>query len=125
MPCALPALPFRLFVFIVASCFIPFFLDGKATCPYRGRSYIDGSLWDFLLSDNSDLVKCDGEACVVDYVSNGPGQQHTCKEQRLCLAAMGCRGACLCFALHSCPAAPNARTMHVLPACNQQALLRT
>ena len=27
------------------------------------------SLWDFLLSDNSELIKCNGEACVVDYVS--------------------------------------------------------
>ncbi|EFN59130.1 hypothetical protein CHLNCDRAFT_137944 [Chlorella variabilis] len=54
----------------MASAFIPFFLDGKATCPYRGRSYIDGSLWDFLLSDNSDLIKCDGKACVVDYFND-------------------------------------------------------
>ncbi len=27
------------------------------------------SLWDFLLADNSELIKCNGEACVVDYVS--------------------------------------------------------
>ena len=53
----------------VASVHIPFFLDGAASCPYRGRNYIDGSLWDFILSDNSDLIKCSGEACVVDYVS--------------------------------------------------------
>lgn len=70
----------------VASAFIPFFLDGKATCPYRGRSYIDGSLWDFLLSDNSDLIKCDGKACVVDYVSGwarrGVCQPDTRRRQR-------------------------------------------
>lgn len=55
----------------VASVHIPFFLDGAATCSYRGAAYIDGSLWDFLLSDNSELIKCGGEACVVDYVSGG------------------------------------------------------
>ena len=27
------------------------------------------SLWDFLLGDNSALIKCNDEACVVDYVS--------------------------------------------------------
>ena len=53
----------------VASVHIPFFLDGAATCAYRGRQYIDGSLWDFVFADNSNLLQCDGEACVVDYVS--------------------------------------------------------
>lgn len=109
----------------VATVHIPFFLDGNASCTYRGQSYIDGvcpaarpaasqracsepaclprrsaahppapplrrspsmlpcscslcvcpagSLWDFIMSENSDLIQCNGEACVVDYVSVARG----------------------------------------------------
>lgn len=49
---------------------IPFFLDGNASRTYRGQPYIDGSLWDFLLGDNSALIKCNDEACVVDYFND-------------------------------------------------------
>lgn len=51
----------------MASIHIPFFLDGNATRAYRGQRYIDGSLWDFFSGKNSDLITCDGEACVIDY----------------------------------------------------------
>ena len=34
---------------------------------YRGGNYIDGSLTDFLNSNNSDLLLCDGEALILDY----------------------------------------------------------
>lgn len=53
----------------MSSIHIPFFLDGNASYTYRGKSYVDGSLWDFLLSDNSELIKCSGKALVIDYVS--------------------------------------------------------
>lgn len=48
-----------------------FFLDGNPSSTYRGRTYIDGSVWDFLKGSNSHLITCDGLACVVDYVSGG------------------------------------------------------
>ncbi|KAL4430951.1 hypothetical protein ABPG75_006207 [Micractinium tetrahymenae] len=54
----------------MTSVHIPFFLDGAATHTYRGRQYIDGSLWDFIMSDNSELIKCGGKACVVDYFND-------------------------------------------------------
>jgi hypothetical protein len=44
---------------------IPWFLDGAATRQYRGKRYIDGSLFDFILGTNSDLINCGGEATVV------------------------------------------------------------
>jgi hypothetical protein len=46
---------------------IPWFLDGAATRQYRGKRYIDGSLFDFILGTNSDLINCGGEATVIDY----------------------------------------------------------
>lgn len=46
---------------------IPWFLDGAATRQYRGKRYIDGSLFDFILGTNSDLINCGGEAAVIDY----------------------------------------------------------
>lgn len=46
---------------------IPWFLDGAATRQYRGKRYIDGSLFDFILGTNSDLINCGGAATVVDY----------------------------------------------------------
>jgi hypothetical protein len=52
-----------------ASVHIPFLLDGKATCTFRGKQWMDGSLYDFFLGTNSNLLTCDGEAFVVDYVS--------------------------------------------------------
>lgn len=51
----------------MASVHIPFFLDGNPTRSYRGRAYIDGSLWDFVMSGNSKLITCEGQACVIDY----------------------------------------------------------
>lgn len=52
-----------------ASAHIPFLLDGNATCIFRGKKYIDGSLYDFIFGNNSHLLTCDGDACVIDYVS--------------------------------------------------------
>ena len=33
----------------------------------RGDRYIDGSLTDFINSNNSHLIHCDGEALILDY----------------------------------------------------------
>ena len=51
----------------LASAHIPFFLDGKATCNFRGQQCIDGSLSDFLTKGNSHLLQCEGNAFIVDY----------------------------------------------------------
>ena len=51
----------------LASAHVPFFLDGKATCDFRGQACIDGSLSDFLTKGNSALLQCDGNALVIDY----------------------------------------------------------
>ncbi|CAL5223367.1 g5872 [Coccomyxa viridis] len=51
----------------MASAHIPFFLDWRATAKYRGDRYIDGSLTDFINSNNSHLIHCDGEALILDY----------------------------------------------------------
>ena len=40
----------------------------------RGDRYIDGSLTDFINSNNSHLVHCDGEALILDYF-----QVHSCR----------------------------------------------
>jgi len=60
----------------MASVHIPFFLDGNASFTYKGKRYVDGSLWDFLSGSNSQMLTCNGEACVVDYVS-GSRAVHT------------------------------------------------
>lgn len=52
---------------LMASVHIPFFLDGRAAFSYKGRQYIDGSLWDFITGGNSKLLQCDGLACLIDY----------------------------------------------------------
>lgn len=52
---------------LMASVHIPFFLDGRAAFSYKGRQYIDGSLWDFITGGNSELLQCDGLACLIDY----------------------------------------------------------
>lgn len=48
--------------------------DGASTAPcatsaalHKGRWYVDGSLQDFVLWRNSDLLTCRGSAFVVDY----------------------------------------------------------
>lgn len=61
--------PLMILLLAVASVHIPFFLDGNATYNLNGVQYIDGSLWDFISGDNSELLKCDGAACILDYVS--------------------------------------------------------
>jgi len=53
----------------MASVHIPFFLDGRATCTYKGQRYVDGSLWDFFFG-NSELLTCNGDAFVVDYFND-------------------------------------------------------
>lgn len=54
----------------LASAHVPFFLDGRATCTYRGKQCIDGSLSDFLTKGNSALLQCEGSAFVVDYYAD-------------------------------------------------------
>lgn len=51
----------------LASAHVPFFLDGKATCTFRGQQCIDGSLSDFLTKGNSHLLQCGGKAVILDY----------------------------------------------------------
>ncbi|KAL4419027.1 hypothetical protein ABPG77_010014 [Micractinium sp. CCAP 211/92] len=68
----------------MTSVHIPFFLDGAATYTYRGRQYIDGSLWDFITSDNSELIKCGGKACVVDYFNDDQLQWNRLDFIKLC-----------------------------------------
>ena len=51
----------------LASAHVPFFLDGKATCSFRGQACIDGSLSDFLTKGNSALLQCEGNAFIIDY----------------------------------------------------------
>lgn len=54
----------------LASAHVPFFLDGRATCNYRGQECIDGSLSDFLTKGNSALLQCEGNAFIVDYYAD-------------------------------------------------------
>ena len=54
----------------LASAHVPFFLDGRATCNYRGKQCIDGSLSDFLTKGNSALLQCEGNAFIVDYYAD-------------------------------------------------------
>ncbi|KAL6782615.1 hypothetical protein ACKKBG_A07480 [Auxenochlorella protothecoides x Auxenochlorella symbiontica] len=55
----------------VASTHIPFFTDGAPSYDYKGQPCIDGSLWDFVFADNSDYLKAEGRAVLVDYVRLG------------------------------------------------------
>ena len=41
--------------------------QAHTVCCYRGGNYIDGSLTDFLNSNNSDLLLCNGGALILDY----------------------------------------------------------
>lgn len=52
---------------LMASVHIPFFLDGRPLFTYKGGQYLDGSAWDFITGSNSELLQCQGEACLVDY----------------------------------------------------------
>ncbi|BDA50930.1 probable 1-acylglycerol-3-phosphate O-acyltransferase Pnpla3 [Coccomyxa sp. Obi] len=54
----------------MASAHIPFFLDGRPFASYRGKLYIDGSVTDFLFYDNSELLKCNGDAFILDYTQD-------------------------------------------------------
>uniref|UniRef100_A0A1D2AF26 Patatin n=2 Tax=Auxenochlorella protothecoides TaxID=3075 RepID=A0A1D2AF26_AUXPR len=51
----------------LASTHIPFFTDGAPSYDYKGQPCIDGSLWDFVFADNSDYLKAEGRAVLVDY----------------------------------------------------------
>ena len=51
----------------MASVHIPFFLDGNATRTYKGERFLDGSLWEFLTGAPTELLRCSGNACVIDY----------------------------------------------------------
>ena len=51
----------------LASAHVPFFLDGRGAARFRGQAYVDGSLYDFLWRNNSDLLEAGGEAFVLDY----------------------------------------------------------
>lgn len=42
----------------MASAHVPMVLDGRPFTSVRGRLYLDGSLQDFIVWDNSPLLKC-------------------------------------------------------------------
>ncbi|EIE27184.1 hypothetical protein COCSUDRAFT_45766 [Coccomyxa subellipsoidea C-169] len=54
----------------LASAHIPFFLDGRPFASFRNKLYIDGSVTDFLYYDNSELLKCNGDAFILDYTQD-------------------------------------------------------
>lgn len=51
----------------LASAHVPFFLDGRGAARFRGKAYVDGSLYDFIWRNNSDLLEAGGDAFVLDY----------------------------------------------------------
>ena len=51
----------------LASAHVPFFLDGKGAARFRGERFVDGSLYDFLWRNNSELLEVGGDAFVLDY----------------------------------------------------------
>ena len=57
-------------------------MSGIAGC--RGRRYIDGSVTDFLYYDNSPLLKCGGQAFILDYSQVG-SQQAAFSSRTKCL----------------------------------------
>ena len=50
---------------------ISFFLWLITVVMRRNKSYIDGSLTDFITYDNSDFLKCGGQALILDYSQVG------------------------------------------------------
>jgi hypothetical protein len=50
----------------LASAHVPFFLDGRPFATYKRAPVLDGSLYDFLLGNNSALLTSD-DAYVLDY----------------------------------------------------------
>jgi hypothetical protein len=52
---------------VMASAHVPFFLDGRPFFRYRERLCWDGSFPDFFYYENSDFLKRDGKALIVDY----------------------------------------------------------
>ena len=55
---------------MMASAHVPFVLDGRPFLKFRGRRCWDGSFPDFVYFDNSNLIKRDGTALVVDYAAD-------------------------------------------------------
>ena len=51
----------------LASAHVPFFLDGRGTARFREGLFVDGSLYDFLWRNNSELLEAGGDAFVLDY----------------------------------------------------------
>ena len=51
----------------LASAHVPFFLDGRGTARFREDRFVDGSLYDFLWRNNSELLEAGGDAFVLDY----------------------------------------------------------
>ncbi|KAK9826079.1 hypothetical protein WJX74_010834 [Apatococcus lobatus] len=54
----------------MASVHIPFFLDLRPCKWYKGALRIDGSLSDFLFSNNGELLQCGGRSFVMDYAQD-------------------------------------------------------
>lgn len=52
---------------VMASAHVPFFLDGRPFLQYRERLCWDGSFPDFFYYENSDFLKRDDKALIVDY----------------------------------------------------------
>ena len=52
---------------VMASAHVPFVLDGRPFLRFRERLCWDGSFPDFIYFDNSNYIKRDGKALVVDY----------------------------------------------------------
>eukprot|EP00210_Caulerpa_lentillifera_P005925 g5664.t1 len=51
----------------LASCHIPFVLDGKMSTTFKGMECFDGSFHDFLTGKNSALLTCNGSYLNFDY----------------------------------------------------------
>lgn len=51
----------------LASAHVPFLLDWSPIANARGGWFVDGSLQDFILWNNSDLLTCGGAAYILDY----------------------------------------------------------
>lgn len=51
----------------LASAHVPFLLDWSPIASARGGWFVDGSLQDFILWKNSDLLTCKGASYVLDY----------------------------------------------------------
>ena len=66
-------------------------------CLCRGKPYIDGSVTDFIYYDNSPLLKCNGQAFILDY-----SQVFTTSQLK---------PPCACFPAYTTPVACDKRSL--------------